>query len=106
VPFITTVHRPESEGLGILDNDIPGFGSSTVAVRSAREQLAMATSFSVNCLKTKAFDATPAVKPDERNTLVVKVSNRAINELGTGGITGPAMICAPAANSKAGRARP
>ena len=53
------------------------------------------------------FDATPAVKPDERNTLVVKISNRAVNELGTGGITGPAMIYAPApADSKAEKAHP
>jgi len=38
---------------------------------------------------------------------VVKISNRAVNELGTGGITGPAMIYAPApADSKAGKAHP
>ena len=43
------------------------------------------------------FDATPAVALGKRNTLVVKISNRAVNELGTGGITGPAMIYAPAA---------
>ena len=42
------------------------------------------------------FDATPAVKLGERNTLVLNISNRAVNELGTGGITGPAMIYAPA----------
>jgi hypothetical protein len=53
------------------------------------------------------FDATPAVSLGKQNTLVVKISNRAVNELGTGGITGPAMIYAPApADSKAGKAQP
>jgi len=42
------------------------------------------------------FDATPAIALGKQNTLVVKISNRAVNELGTGGITGPAMIYAPA----------
>ena len=53
------------------------------------------------------FDATPAVALGKQNMLVVKISNRAVNELGTGGITGPAMIYAPApADSKAGKAHP
>lgn len=40
------------------------------------------------------FDATETIKFDVENVIVVKVSNRRINELGTGGITGPAMIWA------------
>jgi hypothetical protein len=52
------------------------------------------------------FDASKAVRAAEPNVIVVKVSNRAVNELGTGGITGPAMIYAPAVDSKAGRADP
>jgi len=40
------------------------------------------------------FDATAAVTPGSAQILVVKVSNRDLNELGTGGITGPAMIWA------------
>jgi len=42
------------------------------------------------------FDATPAIHPGEPNVIVVKVSNREIDELGTGGLTGPAMIWAAA----------
>jgi len=42
------------------------------------------------------FEATDAVKFGEPNVIIVKVSNRAINELGTGGITGPAMLWAEA----------
>ena len=53
------------------------------------------------------FDATHAVTPGTKQVLVVKVSNRAVNELGTGGITGPAMIYATApVDSKAGKAHP
>jgi hypothetical protein len=52
------------------------------------------------------FDATPAVALGKQNMLVVKISNRAVNELGTGGITGPAMIYAPAADSKAEKDHP
>jgi hypothetical protein len=37
------------------------------------------------------FDATEALAPG-RNTVVVKVVNLRLNELGTGGITGPAML--------------
>ncbi len=40
------------------------------------------------------------------HSLPVKISNRAVNELGTGGITGPAMIYAPAADSKAEKDHP
>ncbi len=43
------------------------------------------------------FDATPALAAGKPNVIVVKISNRAVNELGTGGITGPAMIWAVAA---------
>ena len=40
------------------------------------------------------FDATAAVKTGRENIIVVKVSNRSVDELGTGGITGPAMLWA------------
>ena len=40
------------------------------------------------------FDATAAIEPGQHNVIVVKVSNRAVDELGTGGITGPAMLWA------------
>jgi hypothetical protein len=40
------------------------------------------------------FDATDAVAFDKANVVVVKVSNRAVHELGTGGLTGPAMLWA------------
>ena len=52
------------------------------------------------------LDATGAVKPGTKQVLVLKISNRAVNELGTGGITGPAMFYAPAADSKAEKAHP
>ena len=39
------------------------------------------------------LDATPAVRA--RNTIVICVSNRWVDELGTGGITGPVMLYAP-----------
>lgn len=42
------------------------------------------------------FDATAAARAGADNVIVVKVSNRAVNELGTGGITGPAMLWSPA----------
>lgn len=38
------------------------------------------------------FDASKAIRFGQDNIIVVKVSNRAVNELGTGGITGPAMF--------------
>jgi hypothetical protein len=38
------------------------------------------------------FDATPAVKFGEPNVIVVDVRNEDIDELGTGGIMGPAML--------------
>lgn len=38
------------------------------------------------------FDATETLKVDAVNIIVVKVSNRNVDELGTGGLTGPAMI--------------
>jgi len=40
------------------------------------------------------FDATEAIKPGEPNVIVVKIANHGVDELGTGGLTGPAMICA------------
>jgi hypothetical protein len=47
------------------------------------------------------MDATDAIRPGERNTVVVCVSNAVLNELGTGGITGPVMLYAPAAGKEA-----
>ena len=42
------------------------------------------------------FVATDALQFGKPNTLVVRVTNRVVNELGTGGITGPAMLWAQA----------
>ena len=42
--------------------------------------------------KPWAFDSTGAIRFGQENIIVVKISNRAVNELGTGGITGPAML--------------
>ncbi len=42
------------------------------------------------------LDATAAVEPGEQNELVLKVTNDVLNELGTGGITGPVMFYSPA----------
>jgi len=42
------------------------------------------------------FDATGILAPGRENVVVVKVTNFRLNELGTGGITGPAMIWSPA----------
>lgn len=38
------------------------------------------------------FDATPAVKFGEPNLIVVDVGNEVLDEIGTGGIAGPAML--------------
>ena len=46
------------------------------------------------CGRPWEFDATKAIRPGEQNVIVVKVSNRKVDELGTGGITGPAMLWA------------
>jgi hypothetical protein len=46
------------------------------------------------------FDATGTVRPGETNEVVVMVSNRQVDELGTGGITGPAMLWAEAESGK------
>ena len=40
------------------------------------------------------FDATEAIRFGQPNLIVVKISNRQLSELGTGGITGPAMLWA------------
>ena len=56
----------------------------------------------LECLKKGAapsgvhweFAATPAVRFGSDNVIVVKISNREVNELGTGGITEPAMLWA------------
>jgi hypothetical protein len=56
----------------------------------------------LECLKKGAapsgihweFAATPALKFGADNVIVVKISNRDVNELGTGGITEPAMLWA------------
>ena len=42
------------------------------------------------------FEATDAVRFGEPNVIVVKVSNREVDELGTGGLTGPAVLWAVA----------
>lgn len=41
------------------------------------------------------LDCTEAVRPGKSNTVVICVSNMTINEVGTGGITGPVMFYAP-----------
>ncbi|SDE25356.1 Listeria/Bacterioides repeat-containing protein [Paenibacillus sp. UNCCL117] len=43
-------------------------------------------------MKPWEFDATPAIKFGESNLIVVDVGNESLDELGTGGITGPAML--------------
>lgn len=47
------------------------------------------------------LDATDAIQAGRPNTVVFCVSNAALNELGTGGITGPVMLYAPAEGPKA-----
>ena len=42
------------------------------------------------------LDATSAVRPGQANHVTVCVSNVTLNELGTGGLTGPVMFYAPA----------
>ena len=44
------------------------------------------------CGRPWEFDATEAIRFGAQNDVVVKVSNRQIDELGTGGITGPVML--------------
>jgi len=46
------------------------------------------------------FDATAAVKPGAKNVVVVRLLNEVVDELGTGGITAPAMFYVPAADAK------
>ncbi len=41
------------------------------------------------------LDATEAIRPGQINTVVICVSNVTLNEVGTGGITGPVMFYAP-----------
>ena len=40
------------------------------------------------------FDATEAIRFGQPDLIVVKISNRQLSELGTGGITGPVMLWA------------
>jgi len=47
------------------------------------------------------MDATEAIRPGGPNTVVMCINNTTLNELGTGGITGPAMFYAPAAGKDA-----
>jgi hypothetical protein len=47
------------------------------------------------------LDATPAIRAGTRNVVAVRVLNERVNELGTGGITGPVMFYAPAAGKDA-----
>ncbi len=51
------------------------------------------------------FDATTAVKPGARNIVAVRLLNERVNELGTGGITAPAMFYVPTAGAKPDNAR-
>ena len=47
------------------------------------------------------LDATAAIRPGESNTVVICIGNMTLNEVGTGGITGPVMFYAPAAGKDA-----
>jgi hypothetical protein len=47
------------------------------------------------------MDASQAVAAGGPNTLVICISNMTLNEVGTGGITGPVMLYAPAAGDAA-----
>lgn len=47
------------------------------------------------------FDATPAILPGTRNVVTVRLINQRVDELGTGGITAPVMLYAPAAGKDA-----
>jgi len=47
------------------------------------------------------LDATPAIRAGARNVVAARVLNERVNELGTGGITGPVMLYAPAAGKDA-----
>jgi hypothetical protein len=47
------------------------------------------------------LDATEAVVPGARNVVTVRLVNERVDELGTGGITGPVMFYAPAAGKDA-----
>jgi len=47
------------------------------------------------------LDATAAIRPGQPNTAVICVSNMTLNEVGTGGITGPVMFYAPAGGKDA-----
>jgi beta-galactosidase/beta-glucuronidase len=42
------------------------------------------------------LDASEAIRPGSPNSIVVCVTNDTLNELGTGGIMGPAFLYAPA----------
>jgi Domain of unknown function (DUF4838)/Glycosyl hydrolases family 2, sugar binding domain len=41
------------------------------------------------------YDVTGLIRPGEKNTIAVKITNKQLNELGTGGITAPVMIWSP-----------
>jgi hypothetical protein len=47
------------------------------------------------------LDATAALRPGQDNLVVVRVLNDRLDELGTGGITAPAMFYAPAQGDQA-----
>jgi hypothetical protein len=47
------------------------------------------------------LDATEAVRPGARNVVTVRLVNARMDEIGTGGITGPVMFYAPAAGKDA-----
>lgn len=47
------------------------------------------------------LDATKAIKAGTSNVVAIRLANNRLDELGTGGITGPVMFYAPAAGDKA-----
>jgi hypothetical protein len=51
------------------------------------------------CFVPFELDATSAVRPGQANHVTVCVSNVTLNELGTGGLTGPVMFYAPAGST-------
>lgn len=72
--------------LGGIDDKAKVWINGTALPRLARG--------SAPCGRPWEFGAANAVQYGKANLIVVKVSNRAVNELGTGGITGPAMFWA------------
>ncbi len=53
------------------------------------------------CFRPFELDATDAVRPGQLNTVVLCVTNVVLNEVGTGGITGPVFFYSPPATATA-----